>query len=73
MATVIWGVWWARNKCIWEGKTMTPSIAASWSSKQVSDWRKAQDKANQTSHCIQNNKNQYTLTHGWLQTLAAGN
>lgn len=29
IATVIWGVWWARNKRVWEGKTMTPAIAMS--------------------------------------------
>lgn len=27
IATVVWGIWWARNKCVWEGKTMTPEVA----------------------------------------------
>lgn len=33
IATVVWGVWWARNKQVWEGKIMTPEIAMTWSSK----------------------------------------
>lgn len=39
IAMVLWGVWWTRNKCVWESKSVTPEIAIAWSSKQIKDWR----------------------------------
>lgn len=44
IATVLWGVWWARNKKVWEGQSMSPNIAMSWSSSQIADWRNVQNK-----------------------------
>lgn len=44
IVTVLWGIWWARNKCIWENKIITPEIAVAWSSRQLSDWREANKK-----------------------------
>lgn len=59
IATVVWGVWWARNKMVWEGKWMTPKIAMDWSSKQVSDWRLAHRKKLQNSLHLQGDKVQH--------------
>lgn len=64
IATVVWGVWWARNKLVWDGKKMTPKIAMSWSSKQISDWRIAHNKKNQITNQLQSDKLQYI--NKWL-------
>ena len=34
---VLWGIWYARNKCVFDNKTMSPGIVKSWCLKQVSD------------------------------------
>lgn len=36
---VLCGVWFFRNKKVWEGKGVTASIAMDWSSKFLNDWR----------------------------------
>lgn len=47
IATVLWGIWWARNKRVWENKEITPDVAIDWSSKQVLDWREMQKRRSQ--------------------------
>lgn len=39
ISTVIWGIWFARNKLIFERKNMSPSFVISWSKKQVEEWQ----------------------------------
>lgn len=41
ISTVIWGIWFARNKRIFENKNMSASYVISWSKKQVADWQLA--------------------------------
>lgn len=61
VATVVWGVWWARNKRVWEGKIMTPKLAMEWSSKQVFDWSEAQKKKVQKTSHRQEERRQHDL------------
>lgn len=42
IAMVLWGIWYARNQKVWEGKVINPSIAMTISKKQVEDWQGAQ-------------------------------
>ncbi|XP_074328182.1 uncharacterized protein LOC141666094 [Apium graveolens] len=39
MAAMLWGIWYARNKCIFEGKVMTPAVVKAWCLKQVDEWQ----------------------------------
>ncbi|KAL1830932.1 hypothetical protein ACET3Z_000583 [Daucus carota] len=41
IAVVLYGVWFARNKKIFEEKALTPAGVMSWSRKQVEEWREA--------------------------------
>lgn len=41
MAIVLSGIWFSRNKKIWEGKIISPAIAIDLSNKQVQDWKEA--------------------------------
>lgn len=38
---VLWGIWFFRNKKVWEGKSVTPQLTVDWSSKFFADWRVA--------------------------------
>lgn len=61
IATVVWGIWWARNQRVWEGKTTTPAVAMLWSSRQVADWRTVHSKEKQSHrHHLQTARPQYT-------------
>lgn len=42
IAKILWGIWFARNKKVWDGNIISPSIAMEISTKTVSDWRAAQ-------------------------------
>lgn len=60
IATVVWGVWWARNQRVWETKTVTPAVAMQWSARQVNDWKAAHNKAKQNQiHHLQQERLQY--------------
>lgn len=37
ISTILWGIWFSRNKRIFENKNMSPVIAKSWSFKQVDE------------------------------------
>lgn len=56
IAAVVWGVWWARNQMIWEGKKVSPDIAMSWSLKQISEWKIAQDNKKNNATKMQRDK-----------------
>lgn len=36
IASVLWAVWFARNKKIWDVKVMTPSVAMEWNDERCS-------------------------------------
>lgn len=41
IATVLWGVWFARNKRVWDHKRLTPAITVELSKNQISEWQQA--------------------------------
>lgn len=41
VATVLWGVWYARNLKVWENKVLSPVLAMEGSSKQIMERREA--------------------------------
>lgn len=43
IAKVLWGIWFFRNKRVWENKVVTHTVAMDWSSKFFSDWKKAKE------------------------------
>lgn len=44
IARVLWGVWFLRNKKVWENRVVTAGIAMTWNAKTISDWKEARDK-----------------------------
>lgn len=44
IAAVLWGVWVARNKRIFENKNMSPAVTMNWSMTQIREWRDANKK-----------------------------
>lgn len=54
IAEVLWCIWFGRNKKVWEGQCITPSVAMDITVKQVEDWQTAMArKASLT--CISSN------------------
>ncbi|XP_074357898.1 uncharacterized protein LOC141697415 [Apium graveolens] len=45
ISTVLWRVWFARNKRIFENKSMTPAATMSWSGKQILEWQTINKKS----------------------------
>ncbi|XP_074378321.1 uncharacterized protein LOC141719854 [Apium graveolens] len=41
VAKVLWGMWFFRNRRVWDNKVVTGRVAIDWSSKSISDWKKA--------------------------------
>lgn len=41
IATILWGIWFWRNKKVWEDKTITADLAMEMSFRSVVEWRKA--------------------------------
>lgn len=41
---VLWAIWFARNKIVWENKTLTLDGAVAWSLKQINEWREVNKK-----------------------------
>lgn len=60
---VFWGVWYWRNKRVWEGKVVTAGIATDWSSTIIKDWQKAKECRLQPS--TSRNINNETGIHRW--------
>ena len=44
LTTVLWGIWFWRNKKVWEDKSVTAEIAMELSFNNVNEWRKARTK-----------------------------
>ncbi|KAL8094028.1 hypothetical protein AgCh_035786 [Apium graveolens] len=44
MTKVLWGIWFARNRRVWEEKLLSPMITMDISMKMVTEWRAAQNK-----------------------------
>ncbi|XP_063946052.1 uncharacterized protein LOC135151500 [Daucus carota subsp. sativus] len=44
MAIVLSGIWFSRNRKVWEGKIITPAVAIDLSGKQVRDWQEANSR-----------------------------
>lgn len=44
IATVLWSIWFARNKKVWEGAILSPKTAFDLCMKQVLDWRQVWKK-----------------------------
>lgn len=68
IASVVWGVWWARNKRVWEGKVVTPKIAMDWSYKQIFEWREARRKKDQIS--LQRQEDRVQHSSRWVAPVA---
>lgn len=45
LVKVLWGIWFARNKRIWEEKIIAPQVIMEVSSRMVTEWQFAQEKA----------------------------
>lgn len=41
VCTVLWGIWYWRNKRVWEDKSVTPAFAMDGSFKSLSEWQRA--------------------------------
>lgn len=44
LCTVLWGIWFWRNKKVWEGKEVTAAIAMDSSFKTVAEWKEVRRK-----------------------------
>lgn len=42
IATILWGIWSARNMRVWQDKIVTTQLAMQWSVMQVKQWRDSQ-------------------------------
>ena len=42
VASVLWGIWYGRNKRVWDDKLISPAIATDWSMRAVKEWQQAQ-------------------------------
>lgn len=54
IAKVLWGIWFFRNKKIWENKVVTAIVAMDWSAKSIANWSQAKSqkfKHSTTSSC----------------------
>lgn len=38
---VLWGIWYFRNRKVWDDKVVTNVVAMDWSTKSISDWKVA--------------------------------
>ena len=43
IARVLWGIWFFRNRRVWENKVVSAMVAMEWSAKYIADWRKAKE------------------------------
>ncbi|KAL8114918.1 hypothetical protein AgCh_021666 [Apium graveolens] len=41
ISIVLWGIWYARYKRIFESKNISPGVVISWSKKEVEEWKSA--------------------------------
>ncbi|KAK1390752.1 hypothetical protein POM88_018930 [Heracleum sosnowskyi] len=45
LASILWCIWFFRNKLVWENKVVTAKVATDWSIKMVVDWQLAKTKS----------------------------
>ncbi|KAL8135927.1 hypothetical protein AgCh_010516 [Apium graveolens] len=45
LVKAMWGIWWARNRRVWENKVVPPLRAIETCSKMISEWQATQEKA----------------------------
>ncbi|KAL8099920.1 hypothetical protein AgCh_032253 [Apium graveolens] len=41
VVAVLWGIWFFRNKKIWEDKLVTAQVVVNWGTTRISDWFQA--------------------------------
>lgn len=63
ISIVLWGIWFARNKTIFESKNMTPTAVVKWSEKQVLDWKLANKKDRTTTGVNEGRQDTTTKWH----------
>ncbi|XP_074378399.1 uncharacterized protein LOC141719937 [Apium graveolens] len=56
IVTVLWGVWFTRNKRIFENKVMTPDFVMAWSRRQIVEWQEANRKVQDIDTRIAENR-----------------
>lgn len=56
IVTALWGVWFARNKRIFENKIMTPDFVMAWSRRQIVEWQEANRKSQESDTRIVENR-----------------
>lgn len=44
IARVLWGIWFFRNKRVWENKVVTATVAMAWSAKNIFDWKEVKER-----------------------------
>lgn len=47
LAKVLWGIWFFRNKKVWDDKVVTNVVAMDWSTKSIVDWKLAKQNKSQ--------------------------
>lgn len=52
VAAVLSGIWFARNKKVWDGIILNPTIAMNISKKQISEWQETTRKKRDMNHII---------------------
>ena len=63
IARVLWGIWFFRNKRVWENKIVNDRIVMEWSASYFAEWRKA--KESKTVLLNNGRSNAPTGTHKW--------
>ncbi|XP_074377607.1 uncharacterized protein LOC141719125 [Apium graveolens] len=48
IAVILWGIWFFRNKKVWENRVVSSKFAMDWSLKQITYWRKANGRVLQS-------------------------
>lgn len=63
IAKVLYGIWFFRNKKVWENKTVNSRVTMDWSVKYFADWKLA--KASRTQVTIASTVRCQPLVHRW--------
>ncbi|KAL8156900.1 hypothetical protein AgCh_001852 [Apium graveolens] len=59
IATVLWGIWYARNSNVWDQRVLSPTVAMEGSKRQVSDWKEVMSR----KHASRSNDNDGQQEH----------
>lgn len=63
IARVLWGIWFFRNKKVWDAKTVNNMVAMDWSAKFFADWKMARACSVETASGSRVSRPQYS--HRW--------